>query len=58
MILLISSKQRLACDYYGYEKSVLREILETRTYYKNVSGVACSHNRESVIPIKNGKAQG
>ena len=34
MLLLISSKQRLACDYYEYEKSVLREILETRTYYK------------------------
>ena len=33
MLLLISSKQRLACD-YKYEKSVLREILETRTYYK------------------------
>lgn len=56
-ILLISSKQILACDYYEDEK-VLKETINTGVYKSNVTGKVCSHDKKSFIPIKNGKADG
>ena len=57
ILLLISSKQIFACNYYEDEKALI-EILETGTYRSNVSGKVCSYDKRSVIPIKNGKVNG
>ena len=56
MLVLLSSKQIFACDYYENERA-LEEILDTGTY-ENVSGKVCSYDKRSVIPIKKGKANG
>ena len=57
MLLVISSKQMFACDYYE-DNDVLDEIIDIGTYKSNVSGVVCSHNTKNVIPIKDGKIEG
>ena len=57
LLLLISSKQILACDYYE-DKSVISKTLDTGIYHKNISGVVCSPNKTITIPIKNGKVKG
>ena len=57
IFLFISSNQMLACDYYENRKT-LKEIMETGTYKSNVSGKVCSDDKKSVIPIKDGKADG
>ena len=57
LLLLISSKQILACDYYE-DKSVISKTLDTGIYHKNISGVVCSPNKTMTIPIKNGKKEG
>ena len=57
MLLLVFSKQILACDYYEDEE-VLNEILDIGTYKSNVTGKVCSNDKRIVIPIKNGEAEG
>ena len=58
-ILLLSSKQIFACDYYEDDYSVLDEMIhETGTYKLNVTGKVCSSDKEYIIPIKNGKIDG
>ncbi len=57
MLLLISSKQMFACDYYENE-DMLEKMLNTGIYKSNATGKVCSYDKRSVIPIKNGKANG
>ncbi len=56
MLVLLSSKQILACDYYENER-VLKEMLDTGTYKSNVTGKVCSYGKRSVIRIKKGKVK-
>ena len=59
MLLFVSSKQMLACDYYEDDKKVLDKILyETGAYKSNVTGKLCSRDKKIVIPIKDGKVDG
>ena len=57
MLLLVSSKQILACDYYE-NGGVIWQTLETGIYHKNVSGVVCSSDKRFSISIINGKIEG
>ncbi len=57
MLVLLSSKQILACDYYENER-VLKEMLDTGTYKSNATGKVCSYGKRSVIRIKKGKVNG
>ena len=51
-LLLISSKQILACDYYEDEK-VLKEVVETGAYKsKDTTGKLCSNDKEMLCQLK------
>ncbi len=56
MLVLLSSKQIFACNYYE-DEDVLKKIIDTGAYRSNVSGKVCSYNEKSVIRIKNGKVK-
>ena len=58
MLLFVSSKQMLACDYYEDDKKVLDKILyETGTYKLNVTGKLCS-SKNILYQFKDGKVDG